>query len=205
MRSIAEKLVIGKRIKARADALGLSERNIFEKMGGKKATVNTWMRGSSIPGHDNLIMLGEILRKSPAWILTGVDGEEYNASSLMQRGLVRDALKVARYGEMQSGEFLSPDEHVERVVDIYFRLENDLGLDGYITVQKPNDPMVRKAVIRAQQIIDWIIKQPDIDLTDDERFDLYELILEDSHKSILLGRDLDQAEYLSKVLKKTPN
>lgn len=74
----SNKMTIGERIKLKREALGLTQRELSEKLYVKRETVNQWESGTRQIKGDDIARLADALETTCDYILRGVETEQLN-------------------------------------------------------------------------------------------------------------------------------
>lgn len=97
----SNKMTIGERIKLKREALGLTQRELSEKLYVKRETVNQWESGTRQIKGDDVARLADALETTCDYILRGVEAEQLHF--FKDLGLTGNAVKKLKKMAPQVG------------------------------------------------------------------------------------------------------
>jgi len=101
---------LGGRIWRARDALGLSTKDLADRLGVRIDTISAWERDRSEPRTNRLFMLAGILGVTPAWLIAGIGEAPKDDLSGSAHGQLRDQLAQLRKLHEQTGKAIATFE-----------------------------------------------------------------------------------------------
>ena len=98
---------LGGRIWRARDALGLSTKDLADRLGVRTDTISAWERDRSEPRTNRLFMLAGVLGVTPAWLIAGIGEAPKDGLSGSVHGLLRDQLAQVRKLHEQTGKAIA--------------------------------------------------------------------------------------------------
>ena len=71
-------MTIGERVLSRIDELKMSQKEFSEKTGIPQSTISEWRRKCNNPSSDKIMIICNVLKVTPEWLLSGVDSSMKN-------------------------------------------------------------------------------------------------------------------------------
>ena len=71
-------MTIGERVLSRIDELKMSQKEFSEKTGNPQSTISEWKRKGNNPSSDKIMIICNVLKVTPEWLLSGVDSSTKN-------------------------------------------------------------------------------------------------------------------------------
>ena len=71
-------MTIGERVLSRIDELKMSQKEFSEKTGIPQSTISEWKRKGNNPSSDKIMIICNVLKVTPEWLLSGVDSSTKN-------------------------------------------------------------------------------------------------------------------------------
>lgn len=189
---------VANRLNKRANELGLKQAEIARQLGITRGSVNQWFNGNTKPSGEKLVQLAKLMKTSADWISSGKGLAQSRTAESANVETLKRAAKIIRNAEMLSGQPFSLDDFSEKLAEVYFRLENDLSLEGILNQKSDNFEQMKAASLKAQDLFAQVLARPGIMLNDNEQKELYSKILSDAYDSILLNQEIDSKAYIAK-------
>ena len=98
---------LGGRIWRARDALGLSTKDLADRLGVRTDTISAWERDRSEPRTNRLFMLAGVLGVTPAWLIAGIGEAPKDGLSGSVHGQLRDQLAQVRKLHEQTGKAIA--------------------------------------------------------------------------------------------------
>ena len=89
------------------DALGLSTKDLADRLGVRTDTISAWERDRSEPRTNRLFMLAGVLGVTPAWLIAGIGEAPKDGLSGNVHSQLRDQLAQVRKLHEQTGKAIA--------------------------------------------------------------------------------------------------